>query len=110
MSRSRVDSYVNTLAPPSFCRGVFTAAWLLLTPIAIAYGVTAMQYGLFNFLGPHGPFRNLRGGAPAQNWSRWNDEIMTPVVDRAIMEGPGSTTATQTERYGRSWFFMSPHQ
>jgi hypothetical protein len=89
----------------------FKAVYCLSALLSVIYGVCAFQYGVFNVLGPEGPFRGTPH-AIATNWSRWNDAVFAPAVPTGLeyFEGEGSTTAAQTVRYGRGWYFMSPHQ
>ena len=89
-------------------KGVERPAKLLLVflmLVAFVYSACAIHYGLYQLFGPYGPLFHIG------QWT-WhlNDEILALATGRKFAEGPGSTTYAQKERYGRNWYFMSPHQ
>lgn len=103
--------FAGDLVPPGAWKWKFRALYIFCAVLAAIYGICAFQYGLFNLLGSHGPFQGT-SMALATNWSRWNDHVFAPLIDQGVdyFEGKGSTTKAQSERYGRNWYFMSPHQ
>ena len=78
---------------------------VFLMLVAFVYSACAIHYGLYQLFGPYGPLFHIG------QWT-WhlNDEILALATGRKFAEGPGSTTYAQKERYGRNWYFMSPHQ
>jgi len=101
--------FSGDLVPPGAWVWFFRLIYICCAVLAVIYGVCAFQYGIFNVLGPYGPFSGTNN-AIATNWTRWNDLVFTGFVNLDHFEGKGSTTHAQTERYGRNWYFMSPHQ
>jgi len=109
--KAKRDNYDfgGDLIPPGAWKWAFRSLYIICAVLAVIYGICAFQYGLFNLFGPHGPFAGT-SMAVATKWTRWNDQIFTPFVSVEYFERKGSTTQAQTERYGRNWYFMSPHQ
>lgn len=107
----RQDSYAfaGDLVPPWVWKTILSLVYFSSAALAVVYGVCAFQYGLFNLFGPHGPFKGTPQAIGA-NWTRWNDHVFAPLSCIDYFQGKGSLTLAQTLRYGRNWYFMSPHQ
>ena len=100
---------VGTPVQSAIVRHGFRVMYVLLSLLAALYGVCVFQYGCYNLFGEHGPFA---GTSLQQNWTRWNDAAMAYLTGSGMdfYEGDGSTTLSQSKRYGESWHFMSVHQ
>ena len=100
--------FAGDLVPQGTFKKTFRAIYTVCVIVAVVYGVCVIQYGLVNMFGAHGPFKGT-DWAFATDWVEWNDYIFAPITGIEYFKGKGSTTLAQEARYGRNWYFMTPH-